>query len=62
MNDSGYSNAHARRGHYSYIEEQNEARTQLLSSKINQLKGIAIEIGEETKYQNKYLKVFSHRN
>jgi DNA repair ATPase RecN len=51
------SNTHSRRANYSYIEEQNEARTELLNSKVNQLKHLAVQIGEETKFQNKYLKV-----
>jgi predicted RNA-binding protein with EMAP domain len=50
------SNTHSRRANYSYIEEQNEARTELLNSKVNQLKHLAVQMGEETKYQNKYLK------
>lgn len=50
------SNAHSRRPNYSYIEEQNEARTELLNSKVNQLKHLAVQIGDETRYQNKYLK------
>lgn len=57
MVDGRQSNAHSRRSNYSYIEEQNEARTELLNSKVNQLKHLAVQIGEETKYQNKYLKV-----
>ncbi len=51
------SNTHSRRPNYSYIEEQNEARTELLNSKVNQLKHLAVQINEETKFQNKYLKV-----
>ena len=57
-NDGRQSNAHSRRANYSYIEEQNDARTELLNSKVNQLKHLAVQIGEETKFQNKYLKVF----
>ncbi len=57
MGDGKQSNTHSRRANYSYIEEQNEARTELLNSKVNQLKHLAVQIGEETKYQNKYLKV-----
>lgn len=51
------SNPHARRTNYSYIEEQNEVRTESLNNKVNQLKHLAVQINEETKYQNKYLKV-----
>jgi hypothetical protein len=51
------SNTHSRRPNYSYIEEQNEARTDLLNSKVTQLKHLAVQINEETRYQNKYLKV-----
>lgn len=51
------SNPHARRTNYSYIEEQNEIRTELLNNKVGQLKHLAVQIGEETRYQNKYLKV-----
>ncbi len=54
------SNTHSRRTNYSYIEEQNEARTELLNSKVNQLKHLAVQIGEETKFQNKYLNVRIH--
>lgn len=54
------SNPHARRTNYSYIEEQNEVRTELLNNKVNQLKHLAVQIGEETRYQNKYLKVSLH--
>ncbi|CAF0879891.1 unnamed protein product [Rotaria sp. Silwood1] len=56
MVDGRQSNTHSRRTNYSYIEEQNEARTELLNSKVNQLKHLAVQIGEETKFQNKYLK------
>ncbi|CAF1064340.1 unnamed protein product [Adineta ricciae] len=56
MHDGGQSNAHSRRPNYSYIEEQNEARTELLNSKVNQLKHLAVQISEETQFQNKYLK------
>ena len=56
MNDDRQSNAHSRRPNYSYIEEQNEARTDSLTSKVSQLKHLAVQIGEETKYQNKCLK------
>ena len=59
MTDERNSNAHSRRTNYSYIEEQNNVRTELLNSKVNQLKHLAVQIGEETKFQNKYLKVFS---
>ena len=48
---------HSRRTNNSYIEEQNEERTELLSSKVNQLKHLAVQIGDETKLQNKYLRV-----
>lgn len=58
MSDRTTSTAHSRRAPYSFVEEQNDARTQLLNTKVNQLKEIAIGIGEETKIQNKYLKVF----
>ena len=54
------SNPHARRTNYNYIEEQNEVRTELLNNKVNQLKHLAVQITEETKYQNKYLKVSFH--
>ena len=57
MHDGGQSNAHSRRPNYSYIEEQNEARTELLNSKVNQLKHLAVQISVETQFQNKYLKV-----
>jgi predicted RNA-binding protein with EMAP domain len=57
MVDGQQSNTHSRRTNYSYIEEQNEARTELLNTKVNQLKHLAVQIGEETKFQNKYLKV-----
>lgn len=57
MANTPQSNTHSRRPNYSYIEEQNEARTELLNNKVNQLKHLAVQIGEETKYQNKYLKV-----
>jgi len=57
MSNGRQSNTHSRRTNYSYIEEQNEARTELLNSKVNQLKHLAVQIGEETKFQNKYLKV-----
>ena len=57
MADGRQANPHSRRPNYSYIEEQNEARTDLLNSKVSQLKHLAVQIGEETKYQNKYLKV-----
>ncbi|CAF1064145.1 unnamed protein product [Adineta ricciae] len=56
MHDGGQSNTHSRRSNYSYIEEQNEARTELLNSKVNQLKHLAVQISEETQFQNKYLK------
>jgi len=56
MVDGQQSNTHSRRTNYSYIEEQNEARTELLNSKVNQLKHLAVQIGDETKFQNKYLK------
>jgi hypothetical protein len=36
----------------SYIEEQNEQRTEELCTKVKLLKHIAIRIGEETKSQN----------
>ena len=48
---------HSRRSNYSYIEEENDTRTELLNTKVNQLKHLAVQIGEETKIQNKYLKV-----
>ena len=51
------SDTHSRRSNYSYIEEQNDIRTQQLNSKVGQLKHLAVHIGEETRYQNKYLKV-----
>jgi predicted RNA-binding protein with EMAP domain len=57
MVDGRQANTHSRRTNYSYIEEQNEARTELLNSKVNQLKHLAVQIGDETNYQNKYLKV-----
>ena len=57
MADGRQANPHSRRPNYSYIEEQNEARTDLLNSKVSQLKHLAVQIGEETKFQNKYLKV-----
>jgi hypothetical protein len=64
MANERQSNTHSRRTNYSYIEEQNEARTALLNSKVNQLKHLAVEIGEETRSQNKYLKVnkYYHRD
>ncbi|CAF0999846.1 unnamed protein product [Adineta steineri] len=55
MSDGRQSNTHSRRTNYSYIEEQNEQRTELLNSKVNQLKHLAVQIGDETKLQNKYL-------
>lgn len=58
MTDDRFSNAHSRRPNYSFIEDQNDARTDLLNSKVNQLKHLAVQIGEETKFQNKLLKVF----
>lgn len=56
------SNTHSRRSNYSHIEEQNEARTDALNSKVNHLKHLAVQIGEETRAQNAALKVclFSH--
>ena len=57
MANGQQSNPHSRRANYSYIEEQNETRTEMLNSKVNQLKHLAVQIGEETKFQNKYLKV-----
>jgi hypothetical protein len=57
MAHTGQSDTHSRRPNYSYIEEQNEARTELLNSKVSQLKHLVVQIGEETNYQNKYLKV-----
>jgi DNA repair ATPase RecN len=60
MANGQQSNTHSRRANYSFVEEQNEARTELLNSKVNQLKHLAVQIGEETKYQNKHLKVSAH--
>jgi hypothetical protein len=58
MVDEKFSNIHSRRTNYSYIEEQNEERTEQLGSKVKQLKDIVIRIGEETKSQNADLAVW----
>ncbi len=55
--DGQLSSTHLRYTDYSYIEEQNEERTEHLRSKVDQLKYIAVEIREETKRQNADLTV-----
>jgi hypothetical protein len=57
MMDGQLSGTHLRLTNYSYIEENNEERTEELRLKVNQLKYLAIEIGEETKRQNHDFKV-----
>lgn len=51
------SMANRRPKNYSYIEEQNEQRTEQLQSKVRRLKDIVIQIDQETKYQIKELGV-----
>ena len=57
MMDGQLSSTHLRHADYTYIDEQNEERTEHLRSKVNQLKYIAVEIREETKRQNDDLTV-----
>jgi hypothetical protein len=52
MTDRRHLNTYARQRNYSYIEEQNDQRTEQLHSKVKLLKYIAIQIREETKHQN----------
>ncbi len=48
----------SRRVNYSYIEEENEQRTEQLASKVKQLKYIVVRINEETKRQNSDISVW----
>ncbi|CAF0937801.1 unnamed protein product [Didymodactylos carnosus] len=55
-NNTQDGTTHSRRPNYSYIEERNDARTGSLNNKVTKLKELAIQIGDETRAQNKYLK------
>ncbi|CAF0857963.1 unnamed protein product [Adineta steineri] len=56
MVENRFSNVYTRHTNYSYVEEQNEERTQQLVSQVKKLKNVVIEIRNETRRQNEDLK------
>ncbi len=57
MVDGRLLSRYSRHGNYSYIEEQNEERTEQLGLKVKKLKDVVLEISSETKRQNDDLTV-----
>jgi len=57
MVDGRFLNTYSRHANYSYIEEQNEERTEQLCLKVKKLKDVVVEISSETKRQNDDLTV-----
>ncbi|CAF4378424.1 unnamed protein product, partial [Adineta steineri] len=58
MVENRFSNVYTQHTNYSYIEEQNEERTQQLVSQVKELKTVVIEIRNETRRQNEDLKEY----